>query len=116
LHKMNDLHKVVFSRTLTKLKWNAKLVKENAVEEVMKLKNEPGGNMVFFAGAEIVSTFMQYGLIDEYRIIVNPVVLGSGNSLFKNFFQTFELVKTETFRCGNVLLVYQLKSLQEHTI
>ena len=71
--------KIVFSRTLKKVDWkNTRLVKENIAEEIAKLKQQPGKNLVLSGGASLASTFMKLGLIDEYRILVNPVVLGSG--------------------------------------
>ena len=82
--KMNNLPKIVFSKTLQEVKWNnSRLVKENIAEEISKMKQQPGKDMVIFGSGSIVSTFMQHGLIDEYRIIVNPVVLGNGKPLFK---------------------------------
>ncbi|WP_078578213.1 dihydrofolate reductase family protein [Salipaludibacillus agaradhaerens] len=104
--KMNKLNKIVFSRTLNKVTWNARLVKEKAVEELLRLKREPGKDMVLFGGANIAETFMRNGVIDEYRLIVNPVVLGSGNRLFKTEIRGLTHVKTKGFNCGNVLLIY----------
>jgi dihydrofolate reductase len=85
------------------------LVKENIAEEISKIKQEPGKDLVLFAGAGILSTFMQLGLIDEYRLIVNPVVLGKGNPLFKGLNDKLylKLLGTKTFSCGNVILYYQ---------
>jgi dihydrofolate reductase len=73
------------------------------------LKQQPGKDMVIFGSGSIVSTFTQLGLIDEYRIIVNPVVLGNGKPLFKDIKDriNLKLLKTKTFSSGNVLLVYQ---------
>src|SRR5712692_7181370 len=82
--KMNTLPKIVFSKTLNKVEWNnSRLVKDNIAEEIQKLKQQPGKDMVIFGSGSIVSTFTQLDLIDEYRIMVNPVVLGSGKPLFK---------------------------------
>src|SRR6266487_4407120 len=81
--KMNNLPKIVFSKTLQEVKWNnSRLVKENIAEEISKMKQQPGKDMVIFGSGSIVTTFMQLGLIDEYRILVNPVVLGNGKPLF----------------------------------
>lgn len=106
---MNSTQKLVFSRTLEKVDWNSRLLREDGVEEVKKLKNQDGKNMVLFAGANLAETFVKNDLIDEYRLIVNPVVLGSGKPLFRNIFEHFNLKLKETipFRCGNVLLVYE---------
>jgi len=107
--KMNNMPKIVFSRTLEKVEWNAKLVKENIAEEISRMKREPGKDLVLFAGADLASTFRQLGLIDEYRLLVNPVVLGSGTPLFKGVHDklNLKLIKTQTFSCGNVLLCYE---------
>ena len=107
---MNNLPKIVFSKTLEKVGWkNSRLVSEVIPEEVMKMKKQPGKDMVIFGSGSIVSTFTQLGLIDEYRIIVNPVVLGKGNPLFKGIKDklNLKLLETKTFSCGNVILYYQ---------
>ena len=108
--KMNNLPKIVFSKTLQEVKWNnSRLVKENIAEEISKMKQQPGKDMVIFGSGSIVSTFMQHGLIDEYRIIVNPVVLGNGKPLFKgiNDKQNLKLLKTRVFGSGVVILFYE---------
>jgi dihydrofolate reductase len=107
---LNNLPKVVFSKTLEKVEWkNARLVKENIAEEIQKLKQQPGKGMVIYGGSGIVSTFMQLGLIDEYRLWVHPVVLGSGKPLFKNINDrhNLKLIKSETLKKGVVVLHYQ---------
>jgi len=108
--KINNLPKIVFSKTLKKVEWkNSRLVKYNIAEEIQKLKQQPGKDLVQFGGAGIASTFIKLGLIDEYRIIVNPVVLGRGKPLFKDIKEkiNLKLLKTMTFKCGNVILYYQ---------
>ena len=108
--KMNNLPKIVFSKTLQQVEWNnSRLVKENIAEEISKMKQQPGKDMVIFGSGSIVSTFMQFGLIDEYRIIVNPVVLGNGKPLFKdiNDKQNLKLLKTRAFSSGVVILYYE---------
>jgi len=108
--KMNNLPKIVFSKTLQEVKWNnSRLVKENIAEEISKMKQECGKDMVIFGSGSIVPTFMQHGLIDEYRIIVNPIVLGNGNPLFKciNGKQNLILLNTKVFDSGIVILFYE---------
>jgi dihydrofolate reductase len=108
--RMNNLWKVVFSRTLEKVEWhNTRLVKENIEEELQKMKKQSGKDMALLGSGNIVSGLAQRGLIDEYRIMVNPVVLGDGRPLFKGIRERLKLklTKTETFRNGNVLLYYQ---------
>jgi len=108
--KMNNLPKIVFSKTLQEVKWNnSRLIKENIAQEISKMNQQPGKDMVIFGSGSIVSTLMQLGLIDEYRIIVNPVVLGNGKPLFKgiNGKQNLKLLKTKVFGSGVVILYYQ---------
>lgn len=108
--KMNNLLKIVFSKTLQQIEWNnSRLVKDNIAQEISKMKQQSGKDMVIFGSGSIVSTFMQHGLIDEYRIIVNPVVLGNGKPLFKgiNDKQNLKLLKTRLFDSGIVILFYE---------
>ena len=86
--------------------------KENVVEEILKLKQQPGKDLAIFGSSELASTLIQHGLIDEYRIMVNPVALGSGKSLFKGLKErlNLKLLKTQTFSSGNVLLYYKSTS------
>jgi dihydrofolate reductase len=108
--KMNNLPKIVFSKTLQEVKWNnSRLVKENIAEEISKMKTQAGKDMLIFGSGSIVSTFMQLGLIDQYRIIVNPVVLGNGNPLFKgiNDKQNLKLLNTRVLGSGIVILYYE---------
>jgi len=107
---MNDLPKIVFSRTLEKVEWkNSRLVKKNIAEEVARLKQQAGKDVALFGSADLASTFMRLGLIDEIRILVNPVVLGAGNPMFKDIKDrtALTLSKTETLSSGVVMLYYQ---------
>ena len=103
-----DKPKVVFSKTLEKVEWNSRLVRDNIAEEVANLKAQPGGDM-FLACAGIASTFMELGLIDEYRPIVHPVLLGGGKPFFPASDGPINLqfVETRKFRSGVVYLRYQ---------
>jgi dihydrofolate reductase len=106
----DKVKKIVFSKSLEKVEWkNSKLIKENIGEEILKLKQQPGGNMVIFGGAGIVSTFTDLRLIDEYRIYVNPIILGAGKPLFKNLKvkHNLKLMSTTKFDSGLVQLSYQ---------
>ncbi len=108
--KMNTLPKIVFSRTLEKAEWqNTRLVKDNIEEEIRKMKKQPGKDMALLGSGSIVSELAQRGLIDEYRIMVNPVVLGDGKLLFKGLKNRLhlKLLTTIPFRSGNVLLYYE---------
>lgn len=107
---MNSLPKVVFSRTLQKADWNnSRLIKDNLAEEILKMKQQPGKELALLGSADLLATLIQLDLIDEHRIMVNPIVLGKGTPLFKGIDHAskLKLVNTRTFRSGNVLLCYQ---------
>ena len=108
--KMNAIPKIVFSRTLDRAEWsNSRLVKENIAEEVSQLKQQQGRDLAIFGSANLTMSLLQMGLIDELRLMVNPVVLGKGNPLFGGIHEklNLKLIKTRVFRSGNVLLCYQ---------
>jgi dihydrofolate reductase len=108
--RMNNLPKIVFSETLEKAEWNnTRLVKENAEQEVMKLKQEPGKDIKILGSSSLSAFLIDHGLIDEFRILVNPIILGKGHSLFEgiNDKLNLKLVKSRTFKSGNVLLIYE---------
>jgi dihydrofolate reductase len=108
--RMNHLPKVVFSRTLETASWNnTKLVKGNLAEEERKLKDEPGGDMAILGSGSIASQLAREGLIDEYQLVVNPVILGKGKTMFEGVQQqlTLKLASTRAFGNGNVLLCYE---------
>jgi dihydrofolate reductase len=107
---MNSMSKVVFSRTLDQASWNnTKLVKGDLAAEIRRMKKEPGNDMVILGSGSLVSQLAQEDLIDEYQIVVNPVVLGGGRTMFDGIQQTLsmKLIKTRTFGNGNVLLCYE---------
>ena len=113
---MNSLPKIVFSRTLQKAEWNnTRLVKDNIEEEILKLKAQPGKELAVFGSADLLSTLIKLDVVDEHRIIVNPVVLGKGIPLFKDVENklNLQLVRSRIFASGNVLL-YFITSLREH--
>jgi dihydrofolate reductase len=108
--KINSLPKYVFSKTLKKVMWNnSHLVNGDAVVELKKLKQQPGKDLFVFGSANLSSTFTRSGLIDEYRLMVNPVVLGVGVPLFKGYGEMLKmkLINVKIFRNGNVLHYYQ---------
>ena len=109
---MNRLPKIVFSRTLSSATWeNTRLVSEHLAEEITKLKAQPGKDLIIFGSSDLSVTLIQHGLIDEFRIMLNPVALGEGKSLFNGLQSRLplELLKTRTFKSGNVLLYYRPK-------
>ncbi len=111
--RMNDLPKFVFSHSLEKVAWGdwgtARLVREDAVTAVDRMKQGPGGDMVIYGSATLVSALMKAGLIDEYQLIVHPIVLGKGRPEFKDLNEryTLTLVDVKQFKSGAVKLVYQ---------
>ena len=107
---MNSLPKIVVSKTLDKVDWeNIRLIKENVAEEIAKLKGQPGKDIAILGSSDLTVFLMQRGLVDECRIMVNPVALGAGKSLFTGLHDkiNLKLISTRTFDSGNVLLTYQ---------
>src|SRR5215217_45197 len=106
---MNSLPKIVFSKTLDQAEWNnSRVVKENVAAEVLKLKEQSGKDIAIFGSSDLAVTLVENGLIDEYRIIVNPVFLGQGTPLLKGIKDKIELklLEAKVFKSGNVLLYY----------
>jgi len=107
---MNSADKIVFSRTLKKAEWNnTRLMKDNIVEEIRKMKLVPGKDMTVLGSGSIVTQFTERGLIDEYQIMVDPVVISSGTPIFKDLKHKLDLKLTmaKIFKSGVVLLCYQ---------
>jgi dihydrofolate reductase len=102
-----NIHKIVFSKTLEQVQGNATLSRGNVVEEIARLKAEPGKDLCV-GGATIAATLMRSGLIDEYWLYVHPVVLGSGTPMFPVLDNqiNLRLLETRTFKSGVVLLRY----------
>jgi dihydrofolate reductase len=110
--QLNAMRKLVFSRTLENVEWNnSTLVKEVVPEDIEKLKQEPGRDMVIYGSASLVRTLTNLGLIDEYQLLVHPVILGSGKPLFQDIRDQvkLKLVQTKTHPSGVVVLYYQLR-------
>jgi len=108
--RMNSLPKYVVSTTLTTAGWdNSHVIRQNVVEEVAKLKQQLGGDIVLYGSADLVNSLIPHGLIDEYRLLVFPVILGSGKRLFREESNTthLRLVDSRTFSSGVELLTYQ---------
>jgi len=105
----DKMQKIVFSKTLEKVEWKTtRIVKDHIAEEILRMKQEPGRDMVILGGAGLASTFVNLGLIDEYHLIVNPLVLGGGKPLFKDVKERhkLKLINTKTFKSGKVVLHY----------
>lgn len=107
---MNKADKIVFSRTLKKAEWNnTKVVKNNMVEEIKKMKQMPGKDMTLLGSGSVLTQLAEHGLIDEYQVMVDPVVIGKGTPMFKDIKRKLDLklTATRTFKSGVVLLSYQ---------
>lgn len=107
---MNSLPKVVVSKTLSSADWeNSTLIKDHAREEIRKLKQQPGKDLAIFGSANLISTIMD--VIDEHRVLVNPILLRQGTPLFKPEGEPLKLglVNIRRFNSGNILLTYQPK-------
>jgi dihydrofolate reductase len=107
--RMNGMPKYVASRTLTDPTWNATVLEGDAADAVRELKAGPGGDLLLAASADFSRTLMAHGLIDEYRLLVHPVVLGSGRRYFVDGCpkQTLELVGQRPFESGVILMTYR---------
>jgi dihydrofolate reductase len=108
---MNTLPKIVCSRRLDEVDWdNTKLVRDNVADQIAAMKAEPGKDMYVFGSADLAATLIQHNLIDEFRLMLNPVILGRGKPLFREMDHphNLTLVSTRAFDNGNVLLNYRL--------
>ncbi len=107
--RLNSMPKYVVSTTLETASWkNSHIIKSNVVEEIAKLKQQPGNDIALSGSATLAQTLIQHDLVDEYHLLVYPVVLGSGKRLFQDGANTkLKLVESRTFEKGVMLLVYQ---------
>lgn len=108
--RMNNLPKVVFSRTLNQASWNnTHLVKSDPAEAVREMKQEAGDGMVILGSGSIVSRLAQEGLIDEYQVVMIPLILGAGRTMFEGMNKklTLKLESTRAFANGNVFACYR---------
>jgi dihydrofolate reductase len=112
---MNNFPKYVVSTTLKKAEWtNSTLISKNVVEEITKLKQQPGKDITISGSGTLVHSLMAHGLIDEYSLLVMPVVLGTGKRLFPNGVNTsLELIGAKPLSSGVVHLSYVSKSNRE---
>lgn len=104
--------KIVFTKTLDKSVWkNTELAKGNLGDEVNRLKNQSGKDIIVYGGSSFVSDLVKEKLIDEFYLFVNPVALGQGVALFDKSgeWQQLKLVESKTFVCGIILLHYEKK-------
>ncbi len=109
-HNMNSIRKIVFSKNVKDLAWsNSTLKTEIVPEEIKKMKQEPGKNILVEGSASIVQQLTNFGLVDEYHLLVHPVILGNGKPLFQGIRarQNLKFISIEVFTNGVVLLRYE---------
>ena len=107
--KMNGMPKYVVSTTLKKAEWNnSTIIKSNVVEEVSKLKNQSGGDILVAGSITLIRTLMEHDLVDEYRLLTYPIVLGKGKRLFTDgMAASLKLRESKPMGSGVVLLQYE---------
>lgn len=108
--RINALQKVVFSRTLDLVSWqNTRLVKDNLTDKVLAMKQSDGKDLVIMGSGSLVSQLSQAHLIDEYQLVVNPVALGNGRTMFDGMMEKIQLKLTDSrvFNNGNIVLTYK---------
>ncbi len=107
---MNESEKIVFSTSLKKAKWNnTKIIRKKIEKAILEMKQQPGKDMIILGSGNIIKQFAGKGLIDEYQLMVVPVIIGKGSSMFKDIKTRMKLtlINTRIFKSGNVLLSYQ---------
>ena len=108
--KFNSTSKVVFTKTLAQSEWDKTvLAKGDVVDEITRLKNQAGGDIIAYGGATFVSALVKHNLIDEYHLFINPTAIGKGLSIFQTLDtkQNLQLVQATPFECGIVVLKYE---------
>ena len=109
--KFNSTKKIVFTKTLEKSEWdNTILAKGDLVDEITKLKNQDGKDIIVYGGSTFVSALIKKGLVDEFHLFINPTAIGSGLTIFNELDsrQNLTLIKSISFDCGIVVLNYKL--------
>lgn len=117
--QMVDTPKIVFSKTEEHSKWsNTKLAKGDLITEIQQLKNKPGKDLIVYGGIDFVSSLVNNGLIDEFHLFINPVIIGKGISIFKdvNSYLKLSLASSVAYSCGITVLKYDLKCEDEEKI
>jgi dihydrofolate reductase len=108
--KLNGTPKLVFSRTLKKVEWqNSHLATGSIVDEVARLKQVPGDGLLWVGGSELAVSFLEQGLLDELHIILTPILLGGGKTVFDGIKKRYplKLLSTRTFKSGNMVVTYK---------
>jgi dihydrofolate reductase len=109
-HLADSRQHLVLSRTLDKVAWKTTRIVRD-VDEIRKMKQQPGNDMYAVGGAKLVSSLMNLGLVDELRLLVNPLILGGGKALFKDVEDrhALKLVQAKPFKSGRVSLTYVMQ-------
>lgn len=107
--RMNSMPKYVASTTLTETEWNATLIEGDVVDAVAMLKEQPGQDILVWGSADLGHTLMQHNLIDEFRLMIYPIIVGKGKRLFRDGIDTttLKLVDTKTTSTGIVIVTYR---------
>jgi dihydrofolate reductase len=105
----NGVRKYVVSTTLDKAEWNnSMIIKDNVMEEIAKLKQQDGKDIIVHGSATLAQSLMQHDLVDRYRLLIYPLILGKGKRLFKEGIPaTLKLVKAQSFSSGVAALIYE---------
>ena len=109
--KMIEIPKIVFTKTLTKSNWiNTEIAKGDLKDEITKLKSQEGKDLLVYGGASFDSCLIKEKLIDEFYLLVNPLIMGNGKTIFKDLkeIQKLILIESKVFDCGLVLLHYEV--------
>jgi dihydrofolate reductase len=109
---MNARQKLVFSRTMTRASWNnTRLLKGDTIGEVQKLKQETGPGLMIFGSGTLVAPLARAGLIDEYTMVIHPLALGAGRTMFEGMEAKLSLrvTKSRVFKSGQVVVWYEPK-------
>ena len=114
--RLNNWPKVVFSRHITHIDWTNVRVASDIVEEVKELKQEPGKDIMLYGGAGIVSSFIRENLIDEYHLFINPVVIGTGKTIFADVKDTMNLKLVNSIRSTTGIVIFHYVPEKENEI
>ena len=109
---MIEIPKIVFTKTINKSRWiNTEIATGDLKDEITKLKNQNGGDIIVYGGVSFDSSLIKEKLIDEFYLFVNPVAIGNGKTIFKDLevIEKLTLIESKVFDCGLVLLHYEVK-------
>jgi dihydrofolate reductase len=110
---MNEIPKVVFSRTLTRADWpTTTIVDGDLTDEVARLKEQPGGEIIVYGGFTLAQALTRADLVDEYRLVIRPVALGSGEPMFRDLAaeRRLELVEATPYPDGTIIAIYRRRT------